>query len=352
MNLKKFRRLLPLTYVPRTCSSILEWCPFLGGDKLDLIVNDHNNRCLNSKTTWLPEQVEELVYGIRVVKYDLSTVDQLRIKDFADISIILIDLEAVGGNTAVLDQVKARMSRTKRYYLPQITNKPGVSSLLGYFGYLALCPSDPVIMKDQREFVGWLNYRFNETPHIAIQTLTASMIAPAGGRAARKPYFETLSKLAGEIEDTALMRSLSLEDTEKFAKNVAARESALSRVKEMARKASGLNVSLEAISGLFEMPAEPGSLNLTPNKFITVWLDRPKDMLTEDQLTIVDALDIKQEKVSTVHVDLPNVRSSIGKLGKTVRTSKFALDLPLQLKENVRTKLDALVPSIKPGKKL
>jgi hypothetical protein len=177
MKLIKFIRLLALAHKPDDSKSILDWRPFASGDRLNEIISKHNTRCLESYEGWgwLPDRIEKLVEGIDVVPRDLSSVHELRIPDYADIRILLIDLDAIQ-DAVNLDQIKERICDHKQpFYVTQVSSKSKSNSLSAYFCKELGVPSHPDILPDQKAFEEWL-YNFCLFYRTAL--LTISEIAP------------------------------------------------------------------------------------------------------------------------------------------------------------------------------
>src|SRR5215471_4809082 len=94
-NLQQKRYLLPLAKKPPGLVSMAQWRPFKDGSTLDVIINNFNRRSVSycENLAWLKEHVELYASVIMLKERDLSTIDQLRIEDFTNLHILLVDVD-------------------------------------------------------------------------------------------------------------------------------------------------------------------------------------------------------------------------------------------------------------------
>ncbi|MEW6162171.1 MAG: hypothetical protein AB1606_02460 [Nitrospirota bacterium] len=333
MKLKRYIRLLALVYTPATGKSILDWTPFEGGDTLDKIITNHNVRCIEGyqRLRWLPEFIEDLVEGIDIVPHDLSTVDKLRIWDFASIRIIMVDLNAIWEQTKI-EQIKVRMSKHDQYYfLAQVSRSPSIMSRITDFQPLPVKPSTPEIIVDQTTFEEWLS-RFCE----GYCTTITSMPPPTGDLSTIQAYIKALPEVAAKVRDAAIIRDLSEEEIVTLAHQAAMQEFTLARIAGQVRTRTKRRVVLDAIRMPIDRIAIESFLQQTPTlqrvKLVEVSLERPMSELTTEQRNIVVGLNIKRKTDAAVHLDQPSILDRVSSLRGVVKVTKFTAMLPVGLK--------------------
>ncbi len=331
MKLKRYIRLLALAYTPATGMSILDWTPFEGGDTLDKIVTNHNVRCIEGyqRLGWLPEFIEDLVEGIDIMPHDLSTVDKLRILDFASIRIIMVDLDAIWEQTKI-EQIKVRMSKHDQYYfLAQVSQSPSIMSRITDFQPLPVKPSTPEIVVDQTTFEEWLS-RFCEGYYTAI----TSTPPPTGDLSTIQAYTKALPEVAAKVRDAAIIRDLSGEEIVTLAHQAAMQEFTLARIAGQVRTRTTRLVVLDAIrEPVVKMPIEATTLQRVD--LMGVYLTRPISELTTEQHNILRALGIKRKTDAVVHLDQPTIWDKLSGLKDVVKITKFSAELPVGLKGKV-----------------
>jgi len=334
MKLKKFIRLLPLAHKPPDGASILDWRPFVSGDTLDEIVNRHNSKCAQSyeRLGWLPERIEKSVSGIDVVPHDLSTVHQLRIPDYVNIRILLIDLDAVQG-TVELHHIKERICDSKeRFFVAQVSRKGGTGSLTAYFCDQFGYPSNPDILPNQSAFEEWL-HNFCIYYHTGITIASQIM----GELADRKEYIEVLTGIAGKVRDAAIVKGLTEKETAALARRAAIQERALIRIAEQTRdraqirRGGEFRVILDGIrEPVIKMPTETffGFQESEAADLVELRLERPWKGLTIEQRNILGGFGIRKKASAAIHFDKPGLWKSINRLEGVVKITRFSADLP------------------------
>lgn len=332
IKFKKYRGLLALANAPGNGKSILDWHPFTGGDNLNKIINDYNTRCIQSyqKLGWLPEFIEALGEGINIMPYDLSTVHDLRTPDFANISIILIDLDANGKKTTEINQIRLRISKKNSTFLPQISRTPSMMSHISDFKGLPVFPSKPVIIVDQATFEKWLN-PFCKAYQLAITSMPP---LPRGAPVTIKAYAEALPEVAGKVRDAAIIKDLSKKETVTLARRAAMQEFALSQVEAQVRTRTRPSVFLEAIrEPVVNIPFEPYLQTSAMQRvdLVELHLARPIRKLTTEQRNIVVGLGIKGKTFAAVHLDQPTIWNMAKSLEGVVEATKFSTKLPVGL---------------------
>ena len=334
MEFKKYLKLLALTHISEN-DTVLDWCPFEGGDRLDTIITNYNIRCIQSYSECLPEAIEAIVEGIDTMEdFDLSTVRDLKSEDFDDIHIILIDLDAIGEieeRTTMLDHIKACLSKTHFTFLLQVSRASSKKSLVTYFLPLPVGPSKPEIMSDQETFERWLNgfcehYR---TPYTAPPP---DMIM--GDPKALRTYYKTLPGVAAKVRDAAIIRDLSEEETISLAHQVSMKEIALTRIAEQVHTRTNRDVVLDAIrEPVVDMPIEldfqPPALRQV--NLVELYVAQPMNELTIAQRDILSGLGIK-EGFAAVFPDQPTVWDSVSSVKGVVKTTKFSAEMPAGLR--------------------
>jgi hypothetical protein len=335
MEFRRFIELLVVAYPPETGLTIRDWIPFDGGDSLEMIISSYNKRCFETyqKFDWFDDRIKKGVKGIDIAPCDLSTVPNLCDSDFADIGIILIDLDAVGGQTKMLSEIKERMESYKPYHLPQVTQR-GAKSLRPGFKRKKVIPSIPEIISDQAAFENWLlmyctfvSSAYDNMPHPNTQWAD-----------------EVLLKAAENVRDIAMKKNLSKEKIKPLAYWAANLELAMAPVEELVRTRTNRSVVLNAIrEPIFNMPSKiylqnmPSKIYLqTPAlqrvNLVEVHLTHPMRELTTEQRYIAVDLGIQEETFAVVHFrDTPHFWDGIKSLKDVAETSNVSADLPVRL---------------------
>ena len=333
MEFERFIELLVVAYPPKTDHTIRDWIPFDGGDSLGMILTNYNKRCFETyqKFGWFDDRIEKRVKGIDIVPYDLSTVHNLHDSAFADIGIILIDLDAVIDQTELLLEIKERMGSYKSYHLLQVTQR-GAKSLWSIFKRKGVIYSIPEIISNQVAFENWLlmyctfvSSAYDNMPH-------------------NTPWAEALLKAAENVRDIAMKKNLSKEKIKPLAYWAANLELAMAPVEELVRTRTNRSVVLNAIrEPIFNMPSKiylqnmPSKIYLqTPAlqrvNLVELHLTHPMRELTTEQRYIAVDLGIQEETFAVVHFrDTPHFWEGVKSLKGVAETSKLSADLPVRL---------------------
>lgn len=334
MEFERFIELLvvaypPKAYPPKTGLTIRDWIPFDGGDSLEMILTNYNKRCFETyqKFDWFDDRIKKCVTGIDIAPCDLFTVPNLRDSDFADIGIILIDLDAVKGQTKLLSDIKERMESYKPYHLPQVT-QGGEKSLRPAFKRKNVIPSIPEIISNQAAFENWLLIycTFVSSAHEYMHEYM--------------PHHNTLgeakavAKAAENVRDIAMKNNLSKEKIKPLAYWAAKLELAIAPVEEQIRTRTNCSVVLNAIrEPVFDIPSKLylQTPSLQRVNLVELHLTRPMRELTTEQRNIAVDLGIPGETFAVVHFgDKPHFGDRVKSLKGVAETTEYPVDLPVR----------------------
>ena len=91
--------LLALTVKPPGLRSVLDWCPFNGGDSLGDLIIAFNHRCQRRFELKVPGLLHQTGRGVppilNVVPYDLVHIGELENERLDRVKIIVLDLDAI-----------------------------------------------------------------------------------------------------------------------------------------------------------------------------------------------------------------------------------------------------------------
>lgn len=349
MEFKKYIKLLALTRAIGNGKSIHEWCPFAKGDTLDTIIESHNDRCIQSYWEQWKDLIQINTYGkgINVEQYDLSTLNNISDRKYFDnISIILIDLDAIGKEE--LEQIKKYFYGTA--FVVQVSRTRSTRLIdMGPPFYNA----STEVMVDQETLENWLIRKFCEAYREIIEE-GINYIAPktpslrskddlkdddlATIEATIEAYHEALPGVAAKVRDAAIIRGLSEEETVTLAHQAVMQEFALNRIEVQVRSQTNFNrVLLDAIrEPVVDMPIELGFQSPALRQVNLVWLHvtQPMYEMTTEQRNIVRGFGIKEEvePFAVVVPDQPNVWDSVERLKGVAKTTKFSAELPVGLR--------------------
>jgi hypothetical protein len=344
LDFKNRTRILPLTLVPKNGTSVLDWRPFPGGDTLDKIIGNVNDRCIKAyeDLRWLPAQIEAFVEIFDVVPYGVTSLSQLRSPDFKDIRILLVNLDVVSNRQGELGQVKVYVSEYHQqhwFYLTQVRKESDTHSLVEFFAQLPVfsVPQDPPqILEDQAEFETFLSNLCRR--YFGVISALPPPPAPPPGTSGTpeiqrvtETYLDSLPRIAADARDIGITRDLSTEDTAQLAAGAAMQELALAQIAERARPQSNYQVTVDAIrQPILGVAAEPRLENpsLDTVDLLEVNAARPLSALSDEQQSIMADLGITGETSAAVHLDHPGVQDLIADLGGAVETTKFSSELP------------------------
>lgn len=339
MELKfdKYLHLLALAYTPGT--SILDWCPFSGGDTLNTIIENHNARCMQhyqDKLHWLPENIKMLGEGINIVLHDLSTLSQLQGK-VTDIDILLVDIDAIKEKTTKIREtiyrLKARMlGKQKKYHLLQISKMSNASSQRTYFEPLSIVPSVPEILSNQKAFESYLS-RFCDSYCISVNSAFDELKShpPAGvDLSATKVMmgYIDIPEIAANVRDTAILKNMSVNETAELARRAATQEIYLTPIVEMFRTETEYQIVLDPIREPVDKIMVEQEPHLQPVNLLKLSLARPWRELTTEQRNASSNLGLRGETFAAVHLDQPTIQKQVDSLKDVVKTTKFSAMLP------------------------
>lgn len=338
LKFKNYARLLALANSPGTGHSILDWRPFVQGRKLGKIIDDFNAECMRNLQAlkWLDEYIEMLGEGIDVVLHDLASLNELRIKDFEKIKVLLVDLDAVEGKMGdEIEKLKVFMASHQKYYhLPQVSRKPGAMSLVSRFKPLAIVPSTPEILTTEDQFAGFLQklstYYVTAVSNICEPTLPP--IGEAGAARSSKSYIARIARTAADVRDSGINKNLSVGGVKALAQRAWSQERALFQVEDWLWKTERSRISLDAIrTPTYRISAKPmiEKESLESVNLVKVNVNRPFRLLTDKQRGELKRLGIKEKTHASVHWDLPNVWTQVGNLKDIVKATRFSAELPM-----------------------
>lgn len=282
---------------------------------------------------WLIDYIDEIGEGIDIVQRDLKTVELLRSTDFANIRIIMIDLEAIKENMSVIDNIKIRISSHKQpYYVSQVYNKPDTmhnKSCISSFRGLPVIPSYPEIITDQNTFQVWLD-NFSQKYLTAVKTISQYTFEISDNEMIMK----SLNQIANEVRDTSIIKNLSEDDIITLTNQAVEQELGLGRIaKEVGVYFEG-PVILDSIRDpLVNIVLKPKTKRLEPIALTAMRLNQPKHKLTVHQRRLADSFGLKFGKVSIIRRDQPNIGDLMESLGNVVESAKITTKLPLGFKE-------------------
>jgi hypothetical protein len=334
----KFRRkcLLPLSNVPARSKLITDWQPFLKGDTLVQIVDRFNERCIDlcKKANWSDLTIETFLEIIDIIPCDLANVDKLTPAEFENTRILMLDLDAIikmsepdwtqKKNWLIFLMGSTLMgSKFQSYYLPQVSIKPGIRSCKWQFNPLPVCPSEPEILSDQKQFEDWLFQKFCEV---------RCQIKDSDEAYSDPEYIKDLADVVDQIQDHANMKGLSKDELQSLAKKAALQELTLAHVTKQVREMTGrTSVVLDAIRlPIEEISSKPILIERPLRKidFMEVHLSLPMNKLTDRQRNVAIELGIKGRKYAAVHLNQPGTKDLLRELKGVINVSEFSVKLP------------------------
>jgi ribosomal protein L30/L7E len=326
--------LLALANTPEGSTSIREWTPFPGGDKLYRIIEKHNERCAQGyRQLGLLRDFQSLIELIQVVPHDLSTIGDMNPDYFAKLTILVIDLDAIEKATDVINTIKPRISKYHDhvYHLVQVSQKPDAAPCTQDFEKLPVCPCRPEILRDRAQFDIFLT-RLCEVLRTVISSLPSSP-SPTSlfARMANRKYAKALPKIASDIRDAAIVKGLSSEETATLTRQAAVQELALSRVAARTRTSTERMVVLDAIREpvskiAVTVPSQEPALQEVG--LVRLSLASPKEELTPWHRKILAGLGVRGKTFTAVHFDQPSTWDRIEPVKEHVKATKFSADLP------------------------
>lgn len=340
LKFDKYLHLLALAYTPTPGTSILDWCPFSGGDKMNTIIEKHNARCMQhyqDKLDWLPEDIKALGEGINIVQHDLSTLSQLQEK-VTDIDILLVDLDAFKEKTTKIEEninhLKVRMSRKpKKYHFLQISKTSNASSQRTYFTPLSIVPSMPEILSDQKTFESYLGIKFCGLYCTSVNSAFDELkshpptgVDPNDTRAMLE--YVDVPGIAANVRDTAILKNMSVTETEKLARRAATQETYLTPIAERFRTETESQIVLDPIREPVDKITIEQEPHLQQVNLLKVSLARPWRELTTEQRNVSSNMGLRGESFAAIHLDQPTIKIQVDSLKDVVKTTKFSAMLP------------------------
>lgn len=343
--------LLALANTPESCTSILDWVPFPGGDTLGQVINRHNERCVQGyqQLGLLRDWIETLAEVVKIVPHDLSTIEDLRKKDFAKIRILVIDLDAIEKARTVMRKITLLMAGYDHFYhLAQISQEHSAVPCTEDFAGLPVIPSRPPVLMDLSVFKSFLarlceahrtvlsSYPLLPLPssrpdEITEQDLVEASLSVASSRRANPQYIEALPSVASDIRDAAILRDLSLEETATLTRQAAIQELALARIAAQVRTPTKRQVIVDAIREpvskiVFALPTQTPRIQEVG--LVKLSLARPKHDLTAEQRKTLAGLGVRGKTFAAVHFDQPSTWDQIDRVKGLVEATRFSADLP------------------------
>ena len=331
MGFKHFKGLLPLTKKPASCARITQWPPFAGGDTLDKIINDYNERCFNflKKKKFDITAIEDYLEGIDIVLHDLSTFNQLGEKDFTRIRLMLIDLEYIDDIKTNTYKLKYRMARNIHYFIPQISRTKNAGSCIGDFELYFVWESDPVVISDQETFEKWLD-GFCCASGIVVDSISREITTGDGTR---------MRNLVADIRDAAVVRKLSENDTSALSKQAVAQDFALRAIEKEVFDRTKLKVDISSRREPLVSMEIGRDLSLEEVPLMGVYLEQPKKSLAPSEVEVLSLLGIRKKGAFAVHLDQPNFRDALKSVRRAVKSTEFTAQLPVGLMDNFMFKI-------------
>lgn len=343
-GVKKYFYLLALTKQKEN-SSVFEWCPFSGGDRLGKIISEHNKRCINyyKQWDWLPKDISEYCRGIKTYSYNPSKIDEIK---FGEISILMIDIDTLfdqnSDNKELIEKIKIKMANAnKRYNLIQTSQKKDSISKRGVFKYLPVAPSSPEIFRSQdklEQYLGNFCEVYGDTVNIMLTEKSKIDYLLSNENISAKWDKIDISKIASDVRDTALAKGLNKSNVEEIKTLtykttvrehaiVGAVEEFITGKKEQFK--SPYYIVTDQIRNIDEIPIEPSyeEPGLKSSSLLLLSLNKQYEKLTKTEKSLVLDLGLETDRNVSVYFDEPVIRNRVECLSDIVKTSKFKADL-------------------------
>jgi hypothetical protein len=352
-----------LTERPQDKVAALDWRPFKSGNTLGEMITAHNIRCnglLKEKTPrpfadCLAEITPALTINTNLQKgpgpYAYNEVNNLKI--------LLLDLDRGGFNPRELEPIRADLERKKRtVHLIQVSHSSKSISQAQYFGdESCILSTNPEVFRQQSDLecflhafreayeAGWrgvvqnpfdascLEKVYNE-PYI--HPRRGHFLRPGSekGRSIKRVYREyrrAMPELLSEVRDAAIARELEEEQVVNLGRAAAVQELLLTLIIERVRPRPGYPISVRSIRiPSLEIPADRplGMKELRPRKLLELRLSGPIGRLSQEQHRALTDLGFTAGARVSVQFDRPGVWERIALVEDTVRSERFAADLP------------------------
>lgn len=350
--------LLALSYPPAaTGKSILDWQPFPSEDNLNDIINAYNKRCLAvyQSRKFTKQVIQRYQEVLRPNTHDLSdAMDELFVDHFETIRIVLIDLEKIAGQVRTLlwlrEQILAYAQGKKwqYYYIAQISQTPGASSVSHYFNDTPSDFSEPEVLTQQKELEIFLLKKicqpYNDSlkeildigPPLAggLQPPGIPRLVPPSGPLSDKTrarYQASVERILNDVRDTANIRNLDSGEIAMLTRQAAAQEFALSRIAAEVSLETPTRVVLDPLrQPVIKMAVEPviAEPKWQEVDLMKVTLNCSIRSLAPWQREVVLNLGVKGKNYTTVHVDHPEMRYKVRQLRDVLDAAHFSAFMP------------------------
>jgi hypothetical protein len=330
--------ILPLAYTPQNHTDIVDWRPF-GQDTLGEIVNDFNLKCYEThiKLGWSPDDINQIVDKMDIIRYDLNKLGKLSSDDFETIQIIFADLDVAYEKIAELGWVRTYMGRRrKRYYLNQVSERTDSESLTDFFKGATITPyplDPPHIFFNQKEFEKFLFMFCLPVPPLrgAYWARKNSLFSPNKERGVdRKDYVEAISEVKSDVQHEAIVMNLSKNETTALARLAVQQEIALRNVSNVVQTQPHQHVVMNFIrKPIRQIAGRPFQKSrFKPVELVGISPNRPVNGLSSQQRSILRGMGIKNERYTSVFVNTPYAQNLVKNLGNSVKVSKLSANLP------------------------
>jgi hypothetical protein len=325
-------RILPLAYTPQNCNQITDWRPF-EQNTLGEIVNAYNVECRKKHEDfgWSPDNINNIVDVIDIVRHDLNTLNQLTAGDFATIGIIFADLDAVQNKKKQLGYIRNYLgSCQKKYYLIQVSKKPVSLSLVDFFQGATIWPypiNSPYLLSNQQEFQDFLGKYFCG---LSVSLLSGGFSLGPSGEHSNEEYIEAISKVKDEVRHVAITQNLSKRKMASLACLAVQQELALNNVFNQIQQQPDQHVVLDEIrKSVFQIAAQPLlRSNFRRIELLQIRPARSLSVLSKQQRNILRDIGIKNETYTSVIPKTSITENLINNLGDSIEVNKISANLP------------------------
>jgi hypothetical protein len=331
---------LALAVTPPGCRSVLDWCPFSGGDSLGDLIIAFNHRCQRRFELKVPGLLHQTGRGVppilNVIPTDLAHIGELAYERLGRLKVIVLDLDAISNHEEELAWFREELAQsTHLFYLVQVSNEPEPVSFAEYFQDVAhILPTHPEIFQRQGEFEAFLDticaYHLDAWRGIN-QNPLAFMAEPEeiADEVFERPV--SLTELAIAVRDAAMERELPEEQVVNLAQAAALQESVLGRIGQQLRPYPSHPMLFDAVRRpLAEIPAVwPFEVDdLYPASLLAVRFIPQRQVISEEQRLLLDELGfVDSSKPATgVYFDEPGMCEQLDRLSGVVTVVPFTAD--------------------------
>jgi len=289
--------------------------------------------------------------------HDLSDArDKLSVEQFETIRIILIDLEKIAGQDSMLQWLREQIiayamgKKWQYYYIAQISQTHGASSIFHRFQDIPCSFSEPEVLTQQEELELFLLNKIckpyykclSEVQKIGLppsegpQLLGMPRLVPASGPLSDKTsakYQASVKRLLNDVRDTANIHNLDSDEIALLTRQAVAQEFALSRIaaEVSLETPTPTRVVLDSLrQPVIKMAVRPviaepqwhevGMMKVTLNCSIRSLAPRKKKQVLD--------LGVKGKNYTSVHVDQDEMRSRVDQLRDVLDTANFSAFMP------------------------